>query len=113
MDPGDLTPFGLRVEFLDDGRALLRIGATLIALSPAQVRTLRAELGVGNVQVVNDTPFPLRWALRASATERPGGKNYTLTISDGPSEDPGRIPETLPSNVKRLTTGRKKRGKKP
>ncbi|HKY36481.1 MAG TPA: hypothetical protein VJN18_11115 [Polyangiaceae bacterium] len=125
MDPGDLTPFGLTVEFLDDGRALLRIGATLIALSPKQVAELRTQLGVGHVQVVNDTPFPLHWKLRQSDTPRPGGKNYTITISTGPRDDPPRPRPFLVPDVKtvhleaeivpmnRAPKPRKKREKEP
>lgn len=120
MDPGDLTPFGLKVDFLDDGRALLRIGATLIALSPHQVRELRAQLGVGTVTVANETPFALRWELRSSPVHAPhsrlmGGKNYTLTIRTGPESTtpmpalPADAP--LPKNVKRLSNARKKREK--
>jgi hypothetical protein len=112
MDPGDLTPFGLSVEFLDDGRALLRIGATLIALSPRQVQELRQQLGVGTVSVVNETPFAIRWDLQSAATARPGGKNYTLTLRTGPHDPaPAFAPENLPSNVKRLPKPRKKKEK--
>ena len=118
MDPGDLTPFGLKVEFLDDGRCLLRIGAMVIALSAKQTQELRRELGVGAVQVVNDTPFQLSWDLRSAPTERWGGKNYTLTLRTGARDPDPRDPqlpalpsETLPSNVKRLRTPRKKKEK--
>lgn len=125
MDPGELTPFGLKVEFLDDGRCLLRIGAMVVALSPRQTTELRHQLGVGTVTVTNDTPFALRWLLRSEPVYAPNsrlmaGKNYTLVISTGPHDrgdprkpEPPALPsgEPLPSNVKRLRTPRKKKEK--
>lgn len=118
MDPGDLTPFGLNVEFLDDGRCLLRVGAMVIALSAKQTHELRRQLGVGAVTVVNDTPFQLTWKLRAEGSNAWSGKNYTLTLSAGARDPDPRDPalpalpsETLPSNVKRLRSPRKKKEK--
>lgn len=113
MDPGELTPFGLAVEFLQDGRALLRIGATLIALSPHQVAELRKQLGVGTVTVENESGHALAWESRSSPTLRPGGRNYTLTIRAAPGQPPPPLSlvEALTTNVKRLKKPRKDKEK--
>lgn len=73
-------PAKVEVVFEDDGTAHVRFGSWGHHLTAAQVKSLREQLGVGMLTIVNETRVDLDYRLIGGRVRPGAGRDYRLEL---------------------------------
>lgn len=98
-------PAKVDVVFEDDGSAHVRFGSWGHHLTAAQVKSLREQLGVGMLTVVNETRVDLDYRLIGGRVRPGAGRDYRLELYTLGQEKPP-LPAPAPALPRPISINR-------